>query len=163
MTTHGNPEVDAYIASAAPFARPILTHVRAAFHQGCPDIEELIKWGAPSFEKNGIVGGMAAFKNHATYGFWRSAELDDPENILTQQGVASFMAEKFTDISQLPAKNVLASYVKRAANLNASGKPKPVNPRLNRKKPRNHDAGAGMRKKRGISQLHALAYRLRGY
>jgi hypothetical protein len=57
-------KVDAYIARAAPFARPILERVRRVFHEGCPDIQERIKWGAPSFEKDGLVGGMAAFKAH---------------------------------------------------------------------------------------------------
>jgi len=39
--------VDAYIAKAAPFARPILEHVRATVHAGCPAVEETIKWGFP--------------------------------------------------------------------------------------------------------------------
>ena len=127
-------KVDEYIENAAPFARPILEHVRSAFHDGCPEIEERIKWGAPSFELNGIVGGMAAFKKHATFGFWRSGELDDPHQILSQQSVASFMAEKFTNVSELPTNEILVDYVRRAAELNKSGKPKPTNPRLNKKK-----------------------------
>ena len=45
-----SPDVDAYIARAAAFARPILKKVRAAFHKGCPDLEERLQWGAPSFE-----------------------------------------------------------------------------------------------------------------
>lgn len=69
--------VDAYIAQAAPFARSILERIRLAFHEGCPDIQERIKWGVPSFEKDGIVGGMAAFKVHASFGFWRAAELEE--------------------------------------------------------------------------------------
>jgi len=31
-----DPRVDAYIAKAAPFARPILEHIRAAVHAACP-------------------------------------------------------------------------------------------------------------------------------
>src|SRR5215217_5719387 len=34
--------VDAYLAKAAPFARPILEHVRATVHAGCPAVEETI-------------------------------------------------------------------------------------------------------------------------
>ena len=37
---NASPEVDAYISSAAKFAQPILKKVRAAFHKGCPDLEE---------------------------------------------------------------------------------------------------------------------------
>jgi len=112
--------VDLYIARAAPFARPILRRVRRAFHAGCPDIQERIKWGVPSFEKNGIVGGMAAFKSHATFGFWRGADLWDPHRILARTGTASFMTQKLTHVSQLPAHRILVDYVRRAVKLNES-------------------------------------------
>ncbi len=103
--------VDDYIARAAPFARPILERIRKVVHRACPEIEERIKWGVPSFEKDGLVCGVAAFKAHATFGFWRGAELDDPGGILRGKEKASFMAEKLTDVSQLPPDEVLADYV----------------------------------------------------
>ena len=31
-----DPRIDAYIERAAPFARPILAHVRALVHEACP-------------------------------------------------------------------------------------------------------------------------------
>ena len=47
-----DPRVDAYIERAAPFAQPILAHVRALVHQACPRVEESIKWGkAPAVRK----------------------------------------------------------------------------------------------------------------
>jgi uncharacterized protein YdeI (YjbR/CyaY-like superfamily) len=127
-------EVDAYIARSAPFARPILEKVRRAFHLGCPEIEERIKWGVPSFEKDGMVGGMAAFKAHATFGFWRGKELDDPHGVLRAKGTASFMAEKLTHVSQVPPEKLLAGYVRRAVELNAKlaaspGRRRPPRPR----------------------------------
>ncbi len=133
MTTR-DPIIDDYIANAAPSFRPILEHIRIAFHAGYAEIEENIKWGLPSFEANGIVGGMAAFKRHATYGFWRSDEIDDPAGILTRDISASFMAQRFTDIDQLPSIEVLADYVKRAVDLNLSGKPKSRSLRRDKKK-----------------------------
>ncbi|RYF86427.1 MAG: DUF1801 domain-containing protein, partial [Chitinophagaceae bacterium] len=39
--------IDEYIAKAAPFAQPILKHIRALVHKTCPDVEERIKWGMP--------------------------------------------------------------------------------------------------------------------
>ena len=41
-----DPRIDAYIARAAPFARPILEHVRERVHAAAPEAEEAIKWGA---------------------------------------------------------------------------------------------------------------------
>src|SRR6187200_2558330 len=65
-----DPRVDAFIAKSAPFAQPILKHLRQVVHAACPDVEETIKWGMPSFTFHGILCGMAAFKEHCTFGFW---------------------------------------------------------------------------------------------
>ncbi len=85
MVTHAMPnktkEVDACIAKSADFAKPILTRIRAAFHEGCPEIEEHIKWSVPSFEYKGMLGGMAAFKHYVTFGFWKQSLMKDPQGI----------------------------------------------------------------------------------
>jgi hypothetical protein len=61
--------IDAYIAKAAPFAQPILTHVRELVHKTLPDVEETIKWSMPHFMYRGIIlGNMAAFKEHCSFG-----------------------------------------------------------------------------------------------
>lgn len=66
-----DPKVDAYIAKSKPFAQPILEHARALTHKYCPEGEEAMKWSSPSFLYKGkIMCGMAAFKEHATFGFW---------------------------------------------------------------------------------------------
>jgi uncharacterized protein YdhG (YjbR/CyaY superfamily) len=62
--------VDAYIANAQPFARPILKHLRKLVHEACPEVEEGIRWGMPAFLYDGILCGMAAFKAHCAFGFW---------------------------------------------------------------------------------------------
>jgi hypothetical protein len=64
--TH-DPRIDDYIAKAAPFAQPILTHVRALAHQALPGAQETIKWGMPHFMVRGKnLIGLAAFKAHAS-------------------------------------------------------------------------------------------------
>src|SRR5215831_16525596 len=63
--------IDIYIAKSADFAQPVLTRLRKLIHSGCPDVEETIKWGMPSFMHKGILCGMAAFKQHCTFGFWK--------------------------------------------------------------------------------------------
>ena len=37
-------KVDAYISSAADFAKPVLEHLRELIHKVCPDVEEGWKW-----------------------------------------------------------------------------------------------------------------------
>src|SRR5436190_182315 len=55
-----DPRVDAYIAKAAPFAQPILVHIRKLVHKGCPEVEETMKWNFPHFVHEGILCAMAA-------------------------------------------------------------------------------------------------------
>ena len=63
--------VDAYIADAPEFARPILKELRKRMHASVPRVEETIKWNVPYFQyKDDLVGGMAAFKAHCSFGFW---------------------------------------------------------------------------------------------
>ena len=68
-----DPRIDAYIARAAPFARPVLKHIRALVHRAVPGVEESIKWGMPHFLHHGMLCGMAAFKAHCTMSFWKGA------------------------------------------------------------------------------------------
>ena len=71
-----DPRVDAYIAKRQAFAQPILNHLRELVHQYAPGAEETLKWGVPHFVLHGQnLAGMAAFKEHATFGFWRDEEV----------------------------------------------------------------------------------------
>jgi uncharacterized protein YdeI (YjbR/CyaY-like superfamily) len=63
-----DPRIDAYIAKAAPFAQPILTHLRELVHATIPGLEESLKWGMPHFLHRGKnLAGMAAFKGHTAF------------------------------------------------------------------------------------------------
>ncbi|HET7219540.1 MAG TPA: DUF1801 domain-containing protein, partial [Vicinamibacterales bacterium] len=116
MATH-DPRVDAYIAKSADFAKPILLHLRKLVHKGCPDVQETIKWGVPSFEYKGLLCGIAAFKQHCTFGFWKS------ELVLADAAKRDAMGSfgRITSLDDLPADTTLIAYVKKAAALNANG------------------------------------------
>jgi uncharacterized protein YdeI (YjbR/CyaY-like superfamily) len=71
-----DPRIDAYIEKQAGFARPILERIRAVMHAACPEVEEAMKWSMPTFLYKGKqLAGMAAFKGHATLGFWNRSEV----------------------------------------------------------------------------------------
>ena len=120
-------KVDRYIANQPEFAQPILEKIRKAVHKGCPQAEEVIKWGVPYFMYNdALLCGFAAFKKHVSFGFWRSKELDDPEQLFeTGTGKkASMCNAHFHTLKELPTQKVLVDYVKRAAKLNEQSKTK---------------------------------------
>ena len=116
-------KVDLYISKAAPFARPILAHIRAVVHAAAPDIVEEIKWSSPFFTKDGqIVCSMSAFKAHCGLFFWKGA-LVVPEKDNKGEGMGQF--GKLTSVDQLPSAQVLAGYVRKALQLNQDGVPAP--------------------------------------
>lgn len=113
-----DPRVDAYIEKAADFAKPMLERVRKAFHKGCPDVVETIKWSMPFFEHAGPLGYMAAFKKHASFGFWRAKELPDPEELFVDVGKMQMGMNKVYSLKELSTQAVIVGYVKRAAKHN---------------------------------------------
>ena len=114
---HHDPRIDAYIARQADFARPILEYVRTVVHEACPAVEETLKWGAPSFvHAGGILCGMAAFKQHASFGFWKHA-------LVVGEGERDGMGSygKLTSIKDLPPKKQLLAHIRKAMKLNEEG------------------------------------------
>ena len=108
-----DPRIDAYIAKAAPFAKPILEHVRARVHAVAPEAEETLKWSMPSFTVDGkILVGMAAFKAHATVGFWRGQELG-----LEASHEAMGQLGKLTSVDDLPPDDEFDAMIRKAAEL----------------------------------------------
>jgi uncharacterized protein YdeI (YjbR/CyaY-like superfamily) len=115
-----DPRVDAYIKKSADFARPILEQLRAAVHETCPDCEETMKWSMPHFDYKGPMCGMAAFKNHATFGFWKgSLVMPADGGAAAKDGMGQF--GKLTSVADLPSKKTIAGYIKRAMTLNDEG------------------------------------------
>jgi len=113
-----DPRVDAYIAKAAPFARPILTHLRDVIHEFCPDVLETMKWNSPAFEYKGPLCGFAAFKAHCAFGFWKHA-LVVGDNERSAEAMGSF--GRITSLADLPSTAALGRYLRRAARLNDEG------------------------------------------
>ena len=106
--------IDAYIAKAAPFARPILERVRERVHAAAPEAEEAIKWGAPGFTVDGkILLMMAAFKAHAALNFWRGQELGDG----SPKAGAMGQFGRLTSIEDLPPDHELDGLIREAAAL----------------------------------------------
>ena len=113
-----DPRIDQYIAKAAPFAQPILIHVRDRVHAVVPEVEETLKWSAPAFTKGGkILLMMAAFKAHAALNFWRGQELRGNEASADAMGQFG----KLTSIDDLPTDQEFDRLIAEAASLAATG------------------------------------------
>jgi uncharacterized protein YdeI (YjbR/CyaY-like superfamily) len=123
-----DPRVDVYVAKAAPFARPILAHLRKVVHAGCPGVEETIKWRFPAFMYKGIFAGMAGFKGHCTFGFWKGGLLKE-HGLTPADEAAMGQFGRITSLKDLPNEKALIKYVKLAATLNDQGVKVPARPK----------------------------------
>ena len=127
-----DPRIDAYIEKSADFAKPILKKLRALVHKGCPPrgVQETIKWGTPAFDYKGPFCGMAAFKKHCVFGFWKSALLFEDARSRSS-GVGEKLnwgargrdpvPARITDVKDLPPDATIIALVKKAAKLNDEG------------------------------------------
>ncbi len=113
-----DPRIDAYIEQQADFARPILEHIRAAMHAACPDAEEAVKWSMPAFIYKGKqLAGMAAFKAHATLGFWQRSGVRGEDSKSGAMGDFG----RLTSVADLPDEATLAALIHKAMALIDAG------------------------------------------
>ncbi|HVT34097.1 MAG TPA: YdeI/OmpD-associated family protein [Nevskiaceae bacterium] len=127
-----NPQVDRYIRDAAPYAQPILRHLRKLVHQACPQAEEKMKWSFPHFDYRGMMCSMAAFKQHCAFGFWKHKLLLAEGSALNRDAMGSF--GRITGLDDLPPDAQLLELIRRAMALNDSGT-KVEKPKAARKPP----------------------------
>lgn len=115
-----DPRIDAYIDKKADFAKPILKHLREIVHTVCPGVQETIKWSMPFFDyEGGTLCMMAAFKEHCTFGFWKSKLMNDPNGILqvAERGAMGNF-DRITSLKDLPPDKIFMAYIKEAMRLN---------------------------------------------
>jgi len=118
--------VDAYIVKAAPFAQPILKHLRELVHSASPLITETMKWGFPFFDYNGPVCQMAAFKEHIGFGFWKQKQLNDPGKLIKEEDGTAGSFGKITCLNDLPADEILIDFIRQTMELNKPENKKPT-------------------------------------
>jgi uncharacterized protein YdeI (YjbR/CyaY-like superfamily) len=106
------PSIDAYIAKAQPFARPILERVRERVHAVLPDVEEAMKWSMPAYLVGGkIVLITSSFKAHAALNFWRGQEIGDGQPKAGAMGQFG----RLTSVDDLPPDRELDALIREAA------------------------------------------------
>jgi uncharacterized protein YdeI (YjbR/CyaY-like superfamily) len=124
-----DPRVDAYIASAPAFAKPILKELRQRVHAAAPGVSETIKWNVPFFEYGGkLLGGMSAFKQHCAFGFWHPMMRDGDTSL---EGMGQY--GKIASIADLRSSSAFDKRVKKAMKLVDDGVKAPSRPRAKKK------------------------------
>lgn len=111
--------IEDYIIKSEAFAKPVLRYLRDIVHKACPEVEETMKWGFPHFDYKGMMCGMASFKQHCTFGFWKASLMKDNHKVFIKGenvGVGDFGNIK--DIQDLPPAKIIIEYINEAMKLN---------------------------------------------
>ena len=115
--------VDAYIAKAAPFAQPVLAHVRGLVQKACPDAVEEMKWSRPFFLHGGtILCHVSAFKGAlCSFGFW-GAEIGKVlrEDGMVKDGGMGTLG-RITSVKDLPTDKKMVGYIRQATKFIDAG------------------------------------------
>lgn len=108
-----DPRVDAYIAKAPAFAKPILIEIRERVHAACPDVAEDIKWSHPQFIYRGSLCSMTAFMQHAVVHLWGESAVPG--------GKEPKSSGPLTSVADLPPRKAFAASIKKVMALNEAG------------------------------------------
>lgn len=97
--------------------------IRAIVARHAPAATLSIKWGQPVWEHQGPMAFAKPAKNHLTFGFWRGADLKDPNGVLEGEG------DRMRHVKITSAEHArslpLEDFVKQAVKLNETAKRPP--------------------------------------
>ena len=114
--------VDDWAKKLTGWQADALRIIRALVTRHAPDATLAMKWGQPVWEQNGPFAWLRPAAKHVSFGFWRGAELSDPDGHLEGEGdrMRHLKMTSAADLDQLPIEH----FVKQAVALNgANGDP----------------------------------------
>jgi uncharacterized protein YdhG (YjbR/CyaY superfamily) len=120
MRNYSAKDVDGYIASSEPEARPTLKEIRKVIQSAVPDAEERISWGVPFYRYHGILAGFAVFKNHASFGLAFVLETKDRE-MLEESGYKTGSKTIQIKFDQKVPARAIKQILRTKAKMNEAG------------------------------------------
>jgi hypothetical protein len=121
MTRHfakpAKKTVAAYLAAIDGWRGEVARQVAELVRAAAPDAEEAIKWAQPVWSSNGPCVWMKAHTRHVNLGFWRGADLPDPDRRLS--GTGERMAHLKLHGPEDVRPDEITAFVRAAVALNA--------------------------------------------
>jgi hypothetical protein len=109
-------DVDDWAKKLNGWQADALRIIRALVTRHAPGASLVMKWGQPVWEQNGPFAWLRPATSHVSFGFWRGAELSDPEGHLEGDGdrMRHLKVTSADDLKALP----IEGFVKQAIALN---------------------------------------------
>lgn len=108
--------IDGYHATAPDWRGDVMRALHALVLATVPGIQAGIKWAQPVYESGGPMIFVKLATKHVTLGFWRGAQLSDPDGLLEGDG-ARMRHLKIKAAEALPREQVVA-WIRQAVQLN---------------------------------------------
>lgn len=110
--------VDEWAKKLSGWQADALKIIRALVTRHAPGATLAMKWGQPVWEQNGPFAWLRPAAKHVSFGFWRGAEMNDPEGHLEGAGdrMRHLEVSSAADLAALP----IEGFVKQAVALNGS-------------------------------------------
>jgi hypothetical protein len=110
--------VDDWAKKLTGWQADALKIIRALVTQHAPNATLVMKWGQPVWEQNGPFAWLRPATKHVSFGFWRGAEMSDPDGHLEGDGdrMRHLKVTNADDLAELP----IEGFVKQAIALNGS-------------------------------------------
>lgn len=80
------PTIDAYAKALDDWRGDVVRELDALVRKAAPKATGTIKWAQPVYEQNGPFAYVKAFSSAVNFGFWRGADLSDPDGALEGTG-----------------------------------------------------------------------------
>ncbi len=108
--------VESWMSRLEPDLRAVAEAIRKLVLEAEPDLTESIKWGNPTYEKQGRVCYLAATKGYVSLGFFNGASLTDTEGRIEGTGkkMRHVKVRALSDIDQ----QQFAAWIREAVALN---------------------------------------------
>ena len=90
--------------------------LRSVVDAAAPGATSTIKWAQPVWESNGPFAYVKAFPASVNIGFWRGADLDDPDGLL--EGDGDRMKHVKLRSTDAIREEAIAGFVRQAIELN---------------------------------------------
>lgn len=110
--------VDDYVSALKGWQKEVAQKLRLIVREAAPEAEEAIKWGQPVYSFGGPLAYFKAFKNAVNFGFWRGAEMEDPQGVLVGSG-EKMRHVKISSVEEVD-KEVLTDFIHQGLELNRS-------------------------------------------
>lgn len=109
--------VEGYVAEVGGWQADVIRDLGRLVDEAAPGASSSIKWGQPVWESNGPFAYVKAFPASVNFGFWRGAQLSDPESLL--QGDGDRMKHIKIRSGDDLRPDVYRAFVRQAVELNA--------------------------------------------